>query len=340
MIKKSFLWMAFALLLVALVGSLTAQDAGTYEGRYRFGYPAGYELTEGNGFIQLASEGSTINVYGPEGYSRIIGGQTFEDNAAALEFFADRAGLEVSEDGATTEDLGDNQLAAVDVTLARRDQTGRAVLVDLQNERKAVVVFLNGEDSEISTEDADALLASLEYPADIIDVAMSNPDFSTLVAAVQAAGLVDTLREGEYTVFAPTNEAFERALAQLDLTAEELLADTETLTQVLQYHVVAGTVTSDMLSSGFVATLTGDEVEIEISRGTVRVNNSRVVMADVAAGNGVIHVIDRVLLPPDIEAARLSAQFPTTFGRSRPMTAAASPSPIRRAQPCAKAAVR
>jgi transforming growth factor-beta-induced protein len=310
MIKKSFLFVLLSVLLAAIAMNSAAQEPGEYAGKYRFSYPADYELTEGNDFLQLTSEDNTINVYGPESYTKVLGAQTFDTDADALAFFVDRAGLEV---GDAVEDMG---LAAVEVELTQRKQTGQAVLVDLQNGRKGVVISLVNAKADLDTAAQEEVLGSLEYPADLVDVAMSNSEFSTLVAAAQAAGLVDTLRDGEYTIFAPNNEAFEKGLKQLGMTAEEVMADTETLAMVLQYHVVEGKLSSADLSTGWLATLTGDEVSVLVNRGTIRVNNSRIITPDIEAANGVIHVIDRVLLPPDLEAARLSAQFPTTLKRS------------------------
>ncbi|MAT06769.1 MAG: fasciclin [Acidimicrobiaceae bacterium] len=132
----------------------------------------------------------------------------------------------------------------------------------------------------------------------MVDVAVAAGDFTTLVAAVEAAGLVETLSgEDELTVFAPTDAAFE----SLGLTAEELLADTETLTSILTYHVVPGEVlAADVvaLDAQSVATVNGAEVDISVDGDTVMVNDATVVTADVDASNGVIHVIDTVLLPP------------------------------------------
>lgn len=135
----------------------------------------------------------------------------------------------------------------------------------------------------------------------IVDVASSTEGFSTLVAAVQAAGLVETLSsEGPFTVFAPTDDAFAAALESLGITAEELLADTDTLTSILTYHVIAGEVPSTdvvALDGQSVATLNGAEVAISIDGDTVMVNDATVTAVDVDASNGVIHVIDSVLLP-------------------------------------------
>ena len=143
-------------------------------------------------------------------------------------------------------------------------------------------------------------------PEDIVDVAISAGDFPTLIAAVQAAGLVETLKsEGPFTVFAPTEDAFAAALEALGLTAEELLADVETLTAVLTYHVVPGKVMAGDLTGAMsmaVATVQGAEISVTENNGAVTINEATVVAADIEASNGVIHVIDQVLLPP-VEAA-------------------------------------
>jgi len=132
---------------------------------------------------------------------------------------------------------------------------------------------------------------------DIVDIAVANGSFTTLVAAVQAAGLVEALKgDGPFTVFAPTDEAF---AALPEGTVEALLNDIPTLTAILTYHVVPGAVMSGDLSEGLTAaTLNGAEVSFSLEGG-VTVNGANVVMADIAASNGVIHVIDAVILPPE-----------------------------------------
>jgi transforming growth factor-beta-induced protein len=141
-----------------------------------------------------------------------------------------------------------------------------------------------------------------DEPGTIVDVAVANGSFTTLVAAVQAAGLVDTLSsEGPFTVFAPTDDAFAAALDALGLTAEELLADTEMLTSILTYHVVAGEVdaaTAISLDGQSATTLNGADIAINVVDGKVMINDATVITPDVAASNGIIHVIDSVLLPP------------------------------------------
>ena len=145
----------------------------------------------------------------------------------------------------------------------------------------------------------------------IVDIAAGNEDFSTLVTAVQAAGLVDVLADpdAEWTVFAPTNAAFEALPAGV---LEFLLADTELLTRVLTYHVVEGAVTSDMLVDMMAPSmemtapgepLFGSELEVIVADdGSITVNGVNVITADIIASNGVIHVIDAVLVPEDISA--------------------------------------
>lgn len=137
-----------------------------------------------------------------------------------------------------------------------------------------------------------------EREPDIVDIAAGNPDFSTLVAAVQAAGLEDTLRgPGPFTVFAPTNAAF---AALPPGTVDRLLKpeNRDDLVGVLTYHVLPGAVTSDQLAGQRldVETVQGSTVHVD-GRVGVKVNRATVTAADIAASNGVIHVIDRVLLP-------------------------------------------
>ena len=142
----------------------------------------------------------------------------------------------------------------------------------------------------------------VEAPGTVVEVAVASGAFPTLVAAVQAAGLVDVLSgEGPFTVFAPTEEAFAAALGALGLPAEDLLGDTELLTAVLTYHVLPVAAPAEVvvtLDGQSIATVGGAEVDITVDGATVMVNDATVVTADIAASNGVIHVIDTVLLPP------------------------------------------
>jgi uncharacterized surface protein with fasciclin (FAS1) repeats len=132
---------------------------------------------------------------------------------------------------------------------------------------------------------------------DIVAVATSTGSFSTLVAAVKATGLAETLQgPGPFTVFAPTDEAFAK-LPQG--TVEDLLKpeNKEKLVAILTYHVVAGKVMAADVKTMEVATVNGKELEVKVADGVVTVNNAKVSKTDVAACNGVIHVIDTVLLP-------------------------------------------
>ena len=129
----------------------------------------------------------------------------------------------------------------------------------------------------------------------IIETASENPDFSTLVKAIKAAGLVDTLSgAGPFTVFAPTNSAFEKIPKE---TLDSVLADKAKLTSILTYHVVSGKVLSkDMAEMKEADTVQGKKVTIDTKDG-VMINNAKVTKADIECSNGVIHVIDTVLMP-------------------------------------------
>ncbi|MCS7044545.1 MAG: fasciclin domain-containing protein [Bryobacteraceae bacterium] len=134
--------------------------------------------------------------------------------------------------------------------------------------------------------------------ADIVETAVSAGSFQTLVKAVQAAGLVETLKgPGPFTVFAPTDEAFAKLPPG---TLDSLLANPEQLKKVLTYHVVAGKVmASDVVKLKEAKTVQGSAAKIKVSGGQVMIDNARVVKTDIVCDNGVIHVIDTVILPKE-----------------------------------------
>lgn len=150
-----------------------------------------------------------------------------------------------------------------------------------------------------------ALAMSVAAPAraaepkakDIVDTAVAAGSFNTLATALKAAGLIDTLKgKGPFTVFAPTDDAFKKLPAG---TLEKLLADKAQLTKVLTYHVVSGKVmAADVVKLKEAKTVEGSMVKITVANGGVKVNDANVVKTDVGASNGVIHVIDSVILPP------------------------------------------
>lgn len=130
---------------------------------------------------------------------------------------------------------------------------------------------------------------------DIVDTAVAAGNFKTLATALGAAGLVDTLKgKGPFTVFAPTDEAFAK-IPKADLDA--LLKDKAKLTAVLTYHVVSGKVMAADVKAGQVKTVQGSNITVSTSYGAVSVNNAKVVKTDIVADNGVIHVIDTVIMP-------------------------------------------
>ena len=139
-----------------------------------------------------------------------------------------------------------------------------------------------------------ALTAATVQAKDIVDTAVAAGDFKTLAVALEKAGLIDTLKgKGPFTVFAPTDAAFAK-VPKKDLDA--LLADKSKLASVLTYHVVPGTVMAKDVKAGKVKTVQGSDLTLSTSNG-VKVDGANVVKTDIVADNGVIHVIDSVVLP-------------------------------------------
>jgi transforming growth factor-beta-induced protein len=183
----------------------------------------------------------------------------------------------------------------------------------------------SGTDSAVSSADAaattdaaatsDAAASDAKAPADpnLVELAVADGRFTSLVAAVKKAGLVETLSgPGPLTVFAPTDAAFTAALAALGKTLDTLTADE--LKPILTYHVLSGAVRSTDLKAGPVKTVSGFSAFVSTTGGA-KINGVSVVTADIAAKNGVIHVIDKVLLPPNlVQAATLAGDFSTLIG--------------------------
>ena len=177
-------------------------------------------------------------------------------------------------------------------------------------------------------------IAPLDNPVDpdakkvptntLVDVASANGSFKTLVAALKAADLVDTLKgDGPFTVFAPTDAAF----AKLPPGTVETLLKPENkakLVKILTYHVVSGEVLSTTLKSGKVKTVQGDTVNVLVQKNGVMINKSKVTAVDVKASNGVIHVIDTVLMPPVESPSAAKPMTPAVthpaMGTKKPMT--------------------
>ncbi len=170
----------------------------------------------------------------------------------------------------------------------------------------AFLIFANIDEDENDTTDPTETEEITEEGAperqNIVEVADANPQFTTLVAAIQQADLVGTLsEEGPYTVFAPTNDGFNTTAEEQDATVEELLARDD-LRDILTYHVVEGEILEiDLLEQDGqqLETLHGQMLEITVENNEVFVNGVQIVATDIVAGNGVIHAIDAVLLPTE-----------------------------------------
>lgn len=160
----------------------------------------------------------------------------------------------------------------------------------------------------------ESIAMELDAKPSIVEIALGNEDFSMLVSLLQKADLVTALQgDGPFTVFAPTNAAFNDLLNALDISASELMEQPDLL-NVLLYHVVSGKVMSTDLSDGMMAaTLNGEELKIDLSNG-VMINESMVSAADIEASNGVVHVIDKVLVPTDftLQAPDMDEDLPKT----------------------------
>ena len=169
---------------------------------------------------------------------------------------------------------------------------------------EAAAVEADADDMAEDAEMADEAPASA---GTIVDIAAGTDGFATLVAAADAAGLIETLSgEGPFTVFAPTDDAF-AALPDGLVDALLLPENKDVLTKILTYHVVPGTVMAADIVDGDVATVEGRTVTLSTMDG-VKVNDATVIQADIVADNGVVHVIDAVIVPADVDPAALLAQ--------------------------------
>ena len=221
------------------------------------------------------------------------------DDLLALPNLADILLYHVVQASAASSSLSDGQMVTTmlgsDVTISIMDGT---VMV---NDATVTVADIAADNGIVHVIDA-VLLPPTPETNTVVDVIVNSEDHTLLEAAVGAAGLVDALNaEGPFTVFAPTDAAITALVEALEITAEDLLA-LDGLGDILLYHVVNATALSTDLEDGqAVTTLLGEDVTISIMDGTVMVNEATVTVADISADNGVVHVIDAVLLPPTPE---------------------------------------
>jgi transforming growth factor-beta-induced protein len=181
---------------------------------------------------------------------------------------------------------------------------GETITIDLDggvkvNDANVTTADIEASNGVIHVIDKVLIPSDFELYPTVVDIAVNNAGFSTLVAAVTKAGLVSTLQGvGPFTVFAPTDAAFAALLAQLGVSAEYLLNHPQ-LAEILTYHVVAGKVMSTDLVDGMTpATVNGETITVDLDGG-VMINDANVIAANLVAGNGVVHVIDKVLIPSD-----------------------------------------
>jgi uncharacterized surface protein with fasciclin (FAS1) repeats len=269
------------------------------DGTFSFNYPSNYTVEAGNGLYRVVDGDKVVVVVTNTAYATVLGGVSFDDSAAALAFYLDRTGYTVGE--ATAD--------GVAVELPRRNQAGVATLVDLGAGNSTVVISLAPEG--VTNEAAAQVTESVSIPR-ILGTALQTDGLSTFATAVVRAGLASTINgDGEFTVFAPSDDAFAAALEAMGITADDLLAS-DTLESVLTYHVVEGLYKAADLTDGLeLTTVNGEVLTVSVAEdGTVTINDVAgnavgFVTTDVPASNGVIHVIDGVLSPipaPEPEA--------------------------------------
>jgi len=211
-------------------------------------------------------------------------------------------------------------IKAVDVANLSETETvlGEKVSVKVEggkvfiNDAEVVITDVEASNGVIHVIDSVILPPADEQTMDIVDTAIADGRFTTLVAAVEAAGLVETLKgEGPFTVFAPTDEAFAKLPAG---TLDELLKpeSKQALTDILLYHVMAGKVMAADVSDGLIAdSALGTSLFFKLDMGNAYVNEAQIVITDINTSNGVIHVIDTVILPKDIVDAAIFNKFAT-----------------------------
>ncbi|MBT8241243.1 MAG: fasciclin domain-containing protein [Acidimicrobiia bacterium] len=288
---------SFSTLLAAaeaadLVGPLTADDELTVFAPTDEAFGAALEALDLSADQLLASP-----LLGDILLYHIVAGEVKSDAVVALDGQAvetlNGATVAVSVDGSSVK-VNDANVVTVDVDASN----GVIHVIDaVLLPADAAAALAGAMEDEDAMEEEDVME---DVPATVVDIASSSDDFSILVEAVVAADLAGTLSgEGPFTVFAPTNDAFADALVALDLTKEELLASPD-LAGILTYHVVPATVlAADAVAADGteVPTVNGDTIEVSVVDGMVMVDGATVTATDLIAGNGVVHVIDAVILP-------------------------------------------
>jgi uncharacterized surface protein with fasciclin (FAS1) repeats len=205
-------------------------------------------------------------------------------------------------------DAAETESTTAEVSAVTEAADEAPVVTEAMEDEPAVTEAMEEEPADTeATEEEPISTDAAGDPGTIVDVASGAGTFNTLVAAVGAAGLAETLSgEGPFTVFAPTDDAF-AALPEGLVDALLLPENKEALVAILTYHVLPAEVPSSDVAPGAVATVQGEEITITVEGDVVMVNDATVTAVDVEASNGVIHVIDTVLVPPSVDAAALLA---------------------------------
>jgi uncharacterized surface protein with fasciclin (FAS1) repeats len=291
-------------------------------GDLTFDYLSGVTFDESTLTITMIRHQDNILIYTPFLYYAAVQERKFNSNLEALEFFVEQEGLTLV--GTQTEDTSFGKELA-HVSIERAGDKGTAFLVDVGNKDRVVVLWLTPKDQTLSAAMLQTLIkimATIHYepaefgestplptavptivqqlPSTVMNAIVIEPDLSTVATSLVAAGLLDELTTDDYTVFAPTNAAFEAMLDEMNLTVAEFWADSDLVTAVLSYHVIPGKLLPEDLENGNLTTLSGEKVSIRLLGSDFLVNDVLIVKPEMEAENGVIYVINEVLMPPDL----------------------------------------
>jgi len=283
----------------------------TVENVLAFDTPEGFESeeTDAADVYSLMRSTQIIEIIGHNSLLVALSEATFHSEADALRLYLESAGYIVGE--AVQSETG---IITYHVTSEEPERLGIATLVDLGDGLRAIIIALGTRESMIPRPDGEAVIETLRYSspdeqtasaAPLMDVLSERDGLSTFFSAMEQSNLSEILQEGDHTILAPTDTAFAATLDELELTAEELLNDSELLETILNNHIVKGAlVYADVaaLDGQTVETLGGEILTITINEDeSITLNDeTQVIEVDIVASNGVIHVLDDVLLPVDL----------------------------------------
>ena len=295
------IWLWGVLLLFG--GLVMAQDNLEYRNEVRFLYPAGWELESGAERVELNQGESRLIVVEPSALGNILSGQRIiENRSAGIGRSQAALSIVIAELGYTRLDVLEDDRTLATLVIESEDGAlgGLAYLLSLQGNQQAAVLSLSTARFDAALDDATALLLqSISYPENIIDSLRADGRFSLFLQVLNTTGLDALLPTAEYTVFAPTDSAFNLTLALLGISASDLLADVPLLESLLRFHIVEG---ASLVAAGqSFSSLDGETLSISEQDGAFRVNDqASILRRNLVSTNGFLQFIDAVLIPPSL----------------------------------------